>query len=334
MKKLLYIGNHLKTQNPTTLDLLSDLLKVEGFQVVIYSGKKNKLLRLVHMCFGVLKNYQFDCILIDTYSTTNFYYALVVSQLARFIGIRYIPILHGGNLPLRLQRNPKLSQLIFKNSFINIAPSNYLRSEFQQRDFKTQFIPNAIELKKYKFKERKILQPKLLWVRAFDAIYNPLMAIEVLELLKKNYPNATLCMIGPNKDGTLDTVKQIAKEKGVLNAIEFTGYLTKEEWIQKSAEFDIFINTSNIDNTPVSVLEAMAVGLPVVSTNVGGVPYFIEDGMNGYLVEKNNAVQMVAQIKMLIAHPKQVSGLTKKARQLVENFDVEVVKQQWRELLK
>jgi len=179
--KILYIGNNLNYKNPTTTILLSKILKKLGFKVVISSNKKNKIVRLLTMCLAVFKHKNASFILIDTYSTYNYYYALVISQLARLLSIRYIPILHGGNLPYRLDIKPFLSKLIFNNSYLNVSPSKYLEFEFKKRNYKTVYIPNPIDLKNYRFKLRDKIQPKLLWVRAFDKIYNPKMAIEVLE---------------------------------------------------------------------------------------------------------------------------------------------------------
>ena len=334
MKRILYIGNNLTTSNPTTLVQLSALLREANFEVVVYSNKQNKLLRLFDMCFGVFKHRNVDYMLIDTYSTTNFYFALILSQLARILSIKYIPILHGGNLPIRLFKSPKFSRLIFNNSYINVTPSNYLFYEFKQKGFKTTYIPNAIDLNNYKFKERFKIQPKLLWVRAFDKIYNPFMAIDVLTILKVKYPHASLCMVGPDKDGSFRDVQQKAINNGVLNLVEFTGILPKKAWLQKSEILDIFINTTTIDNIPVSVIEAMALGLPVVSTNVGGLPYLITDKLNGILVENKNAVDMADAIEKLLSNFDEVKRVTINARKMVSEFDIALVKQQWINILK
>ena len=108
MKKILYIGNHLKAKNPTTLELLTKMLRNNNFKVIVYSNKSNKLLRLLDMCWGVIKHRKADYLLIDTYSTFNFYYAFFTSQLARLFSLKYIPILHGGNLPKRIENSPFL----------------------------------------------------------------------------------------------------------------------------------------------------------------------------------------------------------------------------------
>ena len=115
--------------------------------------------------------------------------------------------------------------------------------------------------------------------------------------------------------------------------MQFTGKLTKSEWIHLSKDYNVFINTTNIDNTPVSVIEAMALGLPVVSTNVGGIPYLIEDHTNGLLVEKNNAEAMAAAVVTLMNDAIKREQLILNARKLVEGFDWERVKYAWKEIL-
>ena len=65
----MYIGNNLDAKNPTTIVLLSSLLKDLGFEVYTYSNKKNRVVRLIAMCFGVFKHRKADWLLIDTYST-------------------------------------------------------------------------------------------------------------------------------------------------------------------------------------------------------------------------------------------------------------------------
>src|SRR5690606_12639731 len=94
----------------------------------------------------------------------------------------YIPILHGGNLPERLTDNRFLSKSLFGNAKMNVAPSLFLYDIFKKEGFENlMIIPNSIELRKYPFKERSILKPKLLWVRRFQGRYNPMLAVKVLE---------------------------------------------------------------------------------------------------------------------------------------------------------
>ena len=243
---ILYLGNNLFKKNnySTSYDILSNSLKSEGYEIYNSSSKSNKLFRLIEMCIDVLifRN-KIKYVLIDTYSTNNFYYALLTSQICRLVKLKYLPILHGGNLPIRLNKNPFLSNLIFRNSYYNIAPSGYLKYEFKKYGYSTKLIPNTIPTIKYTYKKRNNLRPKLLYVRAFSKIYNPIMAIEVLKEIKKTYPKAIMCMVGPDKDGTLRIVRDLIDKYNLVTSIEITGVLSKNEWHMKSNNFDIFIIT-------------------------------------------------------------------------------------------
>ena len=215
LKNLIYIGNHLSEcgGTPTSIDILAPLLREEGYKVKTASSKKNKFFRLLDMLLLVYRNRKTaDYVLLDTYSTQNFWYAYAVGRLSQILNLNYIPILHGGELPERLQRSSEASKMVFGNAFLNVAPSLYMKTIFQQAGFtNVRYIPNSISLKDYDFKERKNIRPKLLWVRAFTEIYNPLQALKVLELLLPYYPNAELCMVGPIKDDSWKACIRYAK---------------------------------------------------------------------------------------------------------------------------
>ena len=111
-KRILYIGNKpsQRTGTVTTIETLSLLLASEGFEVITASSAKNKVLRLLDMIATTIKyRNNVDYVLIDTYSTLNFTYAVAVAKLCRRFMIPYIPILHGGDLPNRLVKSPKAS---------------------------------------------------------------------------------------------------------------------------------------------------------------------------------------------------------------------------------
>ena len=336
MKHLLYIGNKLSEHGntETSIETLGAFLEMEGYTVYYASSKKNKMLRLLDM---IIKTFTYagkvDYVLIDTYSTYNFWFAFIISQLCRVLRVRYISKLHGGDLPNRIKKSRFFCDMIFKNAYINVAPSNYLLDAFKETGYSNLiYIPNTIELQNYLFTKRNYSNPKLLWVRSFAKIYNPMMAIKVLSLLKKDYPNASLCMVGPIKDESYDETVFLAKKMKV--EVAFTGKLAKEYWIKLSKEYTVFINTTHFDNTPISVIEAMAIGLPIVSTNVGGISYLLQHQKNALLVEDNDVKGMVSEIKNLLANPNLAIKLTENALDTVENFDWKIVKKQWFELLK
>ncbi len=335
MKNLLYIGNGLESRGgaPTSIDRLGPLFREEGFKVKTSSSKKSQVLRLSEMLKAIIINKSWaDLVLIDTYSTRNFWYAVLTAELCSKLNLDYVLLLHGGDLPSRLKKNPQLSASLFKKAKLNIAPSLYLLKVFQQAGFTNlKYIPNSIFLKEYPFKDRKILKPKLLWVRAFAEIYNPMLALKVLEALLKKYPEAELCMVGPEKDKSFEECVNYAKENKL--PVKFTGRLSKSKWITLSREYDIFLNTTNVDNTPVSLIEAMALGLPIVSTNVGGIPYLLQDKKTGLLVPTDDKSAMLTAIRHLLQNPELVKNLSQNARHQAEKYDWELVKQEWKDTL-
>ena len=140
-------------------------------------------------------------------------------------------------------------------------------------------------------------------------------------------------MVGPDRDGTFEEVEKLAKTLKVQSHVVFKGKLKQEDWWELSKEYDIFINTTNFDNTPVSVMESMALGLPVVSTNVGGIPYLLDNNNDAILVKKNDINSMSEAIKNLIEDNELSSKICLNARKKVEQLDWNVVKEQWINLL-
>ncbi|WP_432671686.1 glycosyltransferase family 4 protein [Flavobacterium sp. SM2513] len=336
MKTILYIGNKLSKHGytPTSIETLGLFFENEGYHLYYASEKKNQLLRFLDMGWSVFRyRKKADYVVIDTYSTFSFWYAFMVSQLCRLFSIKYIPILRGGNLPHRIATHPKLSGMIFNHSYRNVVPSGYLMDAFQKSNFTNLlYIPNTIDLGNYPFlSTRQMDVPKMLWVRSFASLYNPKMAVEVLKTLQVDYPAAELCMVGPDKDGLLEETRIYAKQMKV--EVTFTGRLSKKGWINLSKKYNVFINTTSFDNTPVSVIEAMCLGLPVVTTNVGGIPFLLEDYNTALLVDDKAVAQMTLAVKALIEDEVLRSRIVNNGRTYVEGFDWQRVKKQWKDLL-
>ncbi len=334
-KSLLYIGNALSHKGNTvsTIDTLSNSLKEEGYHVIVSSHIRNKALRLLDMLWSVITNRNtVNTVLIDTYSTANYWYAIYVAKLCRLFKIPYIPILHGGNLPMRIKRSQKSAQKLFNNAKINIAPSRYLLNAFNEEGFSNVIhIPNSIEIDNYPFKIREKYTPTLLWVRSFAHIYNPIMALKVLQELHKKYPEAILTMVGPRKDESYEECTAFAKANNL--PVTFTGKLSKAEWIALGTTHDLFISTTDFDNTPVSVIEAMAIGLPVISTDVGGIPFLIENEIDGLLSPPKDIITFTEKIQLLLETPVLASTISKNARIKAEKFDWTQVKTLWSDIL-
>lgn len=336
--RVLYIGNCLagKSVNPTTIDILSAKLSTD-FEVIKTSNQSNILLRMLDIWRTLMLNRKkVDIVLIDTYSTLAFHYAWTSAYLAYTFKIPYIPFIHGGDFPKRIEKSPKLVNRFLRNADKIVAPSGYLKDRIvHSENIKSLVIPNFLDLRIYPFLERKEIDSlKILWVRALAEIYNPVMAIDVLAYLhEQGFTNATLTMVGPDKDDLEKNLTDYANEKGLSNSSFIVGRLPKREWIEMSKEYDCFINTTNIDNTPISVMEAMALGMPVISTDVGGIPYIIDHEINGILVSEGDVENMANSILSLKNDSLLCQKLSLQARKKAESWDWEEIKKKWADLL-
>lgn len=330
--RILYLGNKLKNHgfNPTSIEVLGEKLKEIG-EVIQVSEYKSPVLRFIDMAKAIYENKtKANLVLIDTYSTKGFYIAYYCGLMCQKLKLPYVPILHGGDLPKRLVRSKEKCDKFFKNAAFLVAPSGYMRKSFKQHGYSNiKLIPNQLDLNKFKFKERTEAKPRLLWVRSFASIYNPLLAIEVINLLIKRYPTSKLCMVGPEKDGLMEACKAKVAELGISENVEFVGKKSRKEWFEISTEYDIFLNTTNVDNTPLSVMEAMAMGMCVVTTNVGGIPFLFANEIEGIMVEPNNAQLIYQEVIKIVDAPEYAHQLSCKAREKSKEWDWLFIKQLW-----
>ncbi len=329
---ILLIGNLLSRHglNPTAIEDLALSLS-EKYTIVTASDKLNSLHRLWDMICCIVKHRK-SCklIIVDVFGTKAILFSISVILVAKIYKIPYIPVLRGGSLGERYKKHPHIFNFLLSDARTIISPSEYLQESFQNNSFSITVIPNYIDLEKYRFKTRKKIKPHLLWVRSIHNIYNPLMAVHVLYGIKKKYPDARLCMVGPVKDNrVMEQLKILISRLDLQDHVLFSGQLSKIEWTALSKDYDIFINTTDYDNNPVTLLESMALGLPIVSTNVGGVPYLIDDNVTGLLVEAKKSEQMVEKINELISGKIDGYQIARNAREAVSHYDKNEIIKQW-----
>jgi len=329
---ILLIGNFLSKHglNPTAIEDLATALS-NRYEIKTSSDKKKPFFRLLDMVMSVINNRKkCQLIIIDVFSTYALIFACLVILLAKLFNIPYIPVLRGGYLPGRYKKYPRIFIFLLSDARTIISPSEYLQKSFQNNSFSITVIPNYIDLEKYSFKIRNKIKPQIFWVRSIHNIYNPEMAIHVLDKIRKIYPDAQLCMVGPVKDNrVMEQLKILISRLDLQDHVSFSGQLSKIEWMALSKDYDIFINTTDYDNTPITLLEAMALGLPIVSTNVGGVPFLINDGVTGILVEPDDSDQMTNKMIEIISGKIDGYQIAKNARKEVSHYDKSQIIKQW-----
>lgn len=325
-----------KVGNESVAEDLVRRLKRRNYKLVTTSAKTGRLSRVVDM---VLTTWQqrskVDIASVDVFSGNAFLWAEVVSGILQLARVPYVLVLHGGALPTFAKRHPKRVARLLRSARRVITPSTYLAEEM--RDYLSEYalIPNPLDLSQYPFVLREQAAPKLVWLRSFHSIYNPALAVRVVARLAKQFPDVSLTMVGPDRgDGSLERTQQLAAELGVLGRVTFVGPVPKAEVPKWLASGDVFLNTTRIDNTPVSLLEAMACGLCVVSTSVGGIPYLVAEGENALLVPSDDEAAMASAVSDILTQPDLAQHLSTSARRLTEAFDWGTVLPQWETLFK
>ena len=334
MNKVLYLGNkfyHYKRVN-SVLETLEPLFS-EFCIIKTASAKKNQVFRFVHMVFYFFRfGLKADKIIIDVYSTKAFYFAYIFAKFSLFFNKKYILFLHGGNLPDRFHGSPCMTKAILKRAHRIIAPSFYLQSFFLDKGFKVLRIPNIIELVKYPFKLRKKVEPRLLALRGFGKPYNPLMTLKAVNELKVSIPDIQLLMMGNKEDYHYKEVINFIEKNHLQNIVTIQPKCTREEWVVLSQNYDIMISNPVIDNTPVSIIEGMALGMCIITTNVGGIPNLVSEN-ECLLLESNDVAALTQGIIHLIRQPDYACQLSINGRKKAEEFDWKIIKEKWMEVL-
>ena len=333
--KLVYFGNKLSKhgKSKSGLETLHPLFS-QFCSVSSYSDKKNQYFRLLDMVFHFfIRGLNSDVIMIDVFSTKSFSFAYILARLSSIFNRPYILFLRGGNLPERYDKSKRKVDRIFRKAKAIVAPSGYLKSFFEGKGFSVVLIPNIIDINKIPFHTRRFSSPQLLYIRGFGQIYNPQMTIRAVCELRDEYPDIRLAMLGSDIDGTLSETEQLIVELNLERQVQILGNKTQEEWMKLSKEFNIMVSNPIIDNTPISVIQGMALGLLVISTEVGGVPFLIQHRKDGMLVKSNDHKAMANAIRELLTDSDLSLALLKNARKKAESFSWDNVRPKWENLL-
>ena len=334
---VLIVGNFLSAagRNRSVCEDLAERLSASGWTVVATSRRTGRLARLLDMLGTAWRTReQYQIAQIDLFSGPAFFWAAAVCWLLRRLKKPYILTLHGGNLPAFSARWPRFLGALLRSAVAVTAPSGYLSKALERFRPDILILPNAIDLPAYPFRARETAAPRLLWLRAFHRLYQPSTAVRVLALLTADFPDIRLSMAGPDKqDGSLEEAHSLAATLGVAARIDFAGRLSKAEIPRFLNQGDIFVNTSAVDNHPVTLLEAMACGACVVSTAPGGIPYLAKDRVNCLLVPTGDAQALAEGVSEILRKPKLAATLSQNARRAVEEYDWSVILPRWRELL-
>lgn len=207
-----------------------------------------------------------------------------------------------------------------------VAPSGYLVDVFARFGLPARSIFNMVETERFRFRERVPLQPVFFSNRNFEPLYNVACTLRAFALVQKRFPDARLMLAGDGKQRA--ELENLARELGLRN-VEFPGRVKPERMHELYDAADVYLNSPNIDNMPGSIIEAYASGLPVVTTNAGGIPYIVTHEKTGLMVERDDHEAMARAATRLLEDPVLAERLAHAAYDECRKYRWAAVRKEW-----
>jgi len=254
---------------------------------------------------------------------------------AVWIGVwRKTPVLvnyRGGLAPEFLARSHAWIKPTLRKAEKLIIPSMFLRRVFEGYGVPAHVIPNIVDSALFSAVRDApcfpMQSPHFMVARNLEEIYDNATAIKAFVVIKSHYPNARLTLAGEGPE--LSRLIALVGELNLAESVTFTGRLQRREMADLYRDADVLINSSKVDNMPNSLLEAMASGLPIVSTSVGGIPDMVEDEVTALLVGPENPSALALAALRLLRDRGLYVRLMENGREKTKEYTWSKIKESW-----
>ena len=319
--KILQIANYKEGVGGISaqVELLTKNLLSEGIDCQIFSLKGSFIHRLISPFSLIRIGKDRDIFHIHACSYRGFLPAIIGISIGRLLKRRILLTYHGGDGAVFFDRHERLVKRFLSRTDANIVLSGFLGSVFDKHGIPYTVIPNILELNPNYFLERETIQPHFISIRSLRPIYNIPCILRAFQIVKSSLSSSTLTIVG---DGISRNELELIVTKESIKGVTFVGRVPNSEIPGYLGKSDIMISSPIVDNMPVSLLEGFNSGLLVISSNVGGVPYMIEDGVNGLLFESNDYVMLAEKMLFACTHPES-------AKKMIYNAYIGLAKYSW-----
>ena len=212
--------------------------------------------------------------------------------IARWHGVPVVVNYRGGDAAPFLRAAPAWVERTMRAADARIVPSGFLRDVFALEEIEAHIIPNVVDLSQFHpgSKPRDAARVQIVVTRNLEPIYDIGTAIEAFAILGRRIEGAVLTIAGegPERERLIERAASL----GVADKVRFSGRLERTAMANLYRGADLMLNASTVDNMPNSILEAYAAGVPVVSTDAGGIPYIARNGETALLVPARDARAM------------------------------------------
>lgn len=246
--------------------------------------------------------------------------------IARLYGKPVLLNYHSGEAEDHLRRWPRTALPMIKLVDRIVVPSDYLVAVFAKFGIHAERVVNTVDLSRFRFRERRVLKPVLLSNRNLESHYNVECTIRAFALVRSRISDARLIVAG---DGSQRRkLCELAAHLRIAN-IEFAGAVAPEKMPELYGRADIFVNASNVDNQPLSIIEAFASGVPVVTTNAGGIPDMVTDGETGLMAGRGDHEALADRVIRLLSDKELASHIATRAREECGRYTWSAVSGNW-----
>ncbi|MCB1942809.1 MAG: glycosyltransferase family 4 protein [Candidatus Accumulibacter sp.] len=256
-------------------------------------------------------------------------FAAPALSIARLRKTPLIVNYRGGNAEPFFARAPRHVLRMLAAASLRVTPSTFLQRVFSAHGLTAVVIPNIIDLSRFAAVPRRSFgdAPQLLVTRNLEPIYDIPTAIRAFAGIVPVFPAARLTVAGSGPE--LLRLQALVAELGLQEQVAFSGRIDNAAIPALYAAADCLVNASTVDNMPISILEAFASGVPVVSTAAGGIPDLVEQGVSGLLVPVGDHQAMTRELLRVLQDAQLAAGLRAAGLRQAQRYAWPQVRKQW-----
>lgn len=300
-------------------------LREDGNNVHLFNTKVSTFCRFFLIFPLFFKMRKYTIVHIHSCSYWGFYPVVLGVFVSKVIyNKKTIVTYHGGGAEDFLAKHLEFIRYILGKVDHITVMSGFLQNIFHKFSIPTVILRNLVDLELNKLTPQNIEVPTMVSVRTLSHDYNIVDILLAFKLIKAKHKKASLAVIGDGPEYD-DLVNFCTQEK--LVDVKFLGVITNEEIQDELKKYNIMISVPSFDNQPMSILEAFAAGLAVISSNVGGIPFMIRNEQNGLLVDLHNPQQIYERVDWLVSNPDQVKIIIENAKRDVMEYQWETIRE-------
>jgi len=255
-----------------------------------------------------------------------FLFAAPAVTVGRLLGRRVVLHYHGGNAAPFLERLGWLAMPFLRAAHRVVVPSRFLSEVFATWGLEVETIDNPVDAAQVQA-AGSAADPVVLSCRNLGPVYDIATAIDAFALFAESAPAARMLIAGDGPERA--DLERRALAVGLADRIEFLGSVEHDDMAAVRERATIALNTSRVDNQPVSLIEAMAAGLPIVSTDAGGIPYMVKHEVEALLSPVGDAAALATDLQRLTTDPAVRNRIVAGGLALARSYRWSAVREHW-----